>query len=180
MKHIAAIILFCFLSSILSQAQEVYHPIDAGSKVGFVIKNFRLKTEGSFTGLKGRIYFSPANPAGSDITVSVDAASINTGNNLRDKDLKEEKYFDLAHHPLLKFKSSRIKALGGDRFNVAGNLSIKGITRPLQFDFTAKPKDGGYLLEGSFGINRLDYKVGSSSISLQDNLQVHLSVLAKK
>lgn len=145
----------------------------------FVIKNFGLKTEGNFKGLRGRIHFDPATPAASDFNVTVEAVTINTGNKMRDRDLKEAKYFDAGRHPFLKFSGSKVKAIGTGRYTVAGELRIKDVSRPIQFDFTAKPYEGGYLFEGAFALNRLDYKVGSSSMSLQDNVQVFLSVVAK-
>ena len=61
-----------------------------------------------------------------------------------------------------------------------GDLTIKGVTKPVEFGFGAIPKDGGYFFDGQFTINRRDYGVGGSSISLSDNLTVSLSVLAKK
>jgi polyisoprenoid-binding protein YceI len=59
-------------------------------------------------------------------------------------------------------------------------LTIKGTTKPVEFGFAATPQEGGYLFEGEFEINRLDYKVGDKSISLQDNVKVSLKVFAKK
>jgi len=60
-----------------------------------------------------------------------------------------------------------------------GNLTIKGVTKEVKFPFTATAKDGGYLFEGSFKLNRRDFGVGGSSLSLGDDLTVSLSVLAK-
>ena len=75
-------------------AAQVYAPSDKGSSVKFVIRNFGLNVEGSFTNLKGTIIFDPANLPASSFNVSVAAATVNTGNNTRDSHLKKAEYFD--------------------------------------------------------------------------------------
>jgi polyisoprenoid-binding protein YceI len=181
-KNAVVLLLVFFSSHLTMQAQSSFTPIDKGSRVGFSIKNFGLKTNGTLSGVKGVIHFNPANLSVSDFAVSVDANTINTNNNSRDGHLKKAAYFDVANHPTLSFKSSKItESTVPGRFFVVGNLTIKGITKTVQFGFSATlQKEGGYLFEGSFKINRLDYAVGSSSISLQDNLTINLTILAKK
>lgn len=162
------------------QAQTSYTPADAGSKVGFSIKNFGVKVSGTFTGLKGTIHFDPAKPEASSIDVSVDANSINTDNNKRDNHLRKEEYFDVEKFKTLHYKSTSIKKLSGaNQYHAEGNLTIKGVAKQVGFDFTATSKSPGYLFEGSFEINRRDFGVGGGSISMSDNLEVSLSVLAK-
>ena len=162
------------------KAQNTLTPVDKDSKVHFVIKNFGIKTGGDFTGLKGNIKFYPANLAASDFDVTVDAATIDTDNESRDDHLRKAEYFDVATFKTIKFKSTKITlSTSAGRFYMFGNLTIKGVTKPVEFGFAAKPKDGGYLFEGEFKINRRDFGVGGSSVSMSDNLTVFLSVLAK-
>lgn len=166
---------FCCLS------QTLYTPTDAGSKVHFTIKNFAIKTGGDLQGLKGSIHFDPAKPGSSDFTVSVETNTIDTDSEMRDEHLKESEYFDVAKYPTINFKSTKVTpSTAAGRYYLFGDLTIKGITKPVQFGFSATPKDDGYLFEGEFEINRLDFKVGEKSISLQDNLKINLSVFARK
>jgi len=65
------------------------------------------------------------------------------------------------------------------RYYMFGNVTIKGVTKPVEFGFGATPKDGGYVFDGEFKINRRDFGVGGNSVSLSDNLTVSLSVLAR-
>lgn len=175
---IAGILLFCLCSA---SAQVLYTPADAGSKVHFTIKNFGIKTAGEFTGLQGKIYFDPAHINAASFDVSVAASSINTHNGSRDNHLKKEEYFDVAKYPTLHFKSTKITLPAKEgRYLVAGNLTIKGITKAVAFYFTAAAKEGGYFFEGAFEINRRDFKVGGGSLVLQDNLKINLTVMAKK
>lgn len=180
MKKTALALSFLFLS-LWCVAQQLYTPVDAGSKVHFVIKNFAIKTGGDFSGIKGAINFDPAKLAASSINVSVDAATIDTDSEMRDDHLKQDEYFDVAKYPTINFKSTKItpSSVAG-RYFMFGNLTIKGTTKPVEFGFSATPKDGGYLFEGEFEIDRLDYKVGDKSVSLQDNVKISLKVLAKK
>jgi polyisoprenoid-binding protein YceI len=179
MKKTLALILLAF-TSIYSIAQT-YTPVDEGSKVKFVIKNFGINTGGTFEGLTGTIKFDPDNPANASFDVSVDAKTVDTDIEARDKDLRKNHYFDVEKYPTLSFKSTRVtKTNTKEYLYLFGNITIKGVTKEIKFPFKATPKDGGYLFEGSFDLNRRDFNVGSRSMSLSDVLTVTLSVFAKK
>ena len=161
-------------------AQSSLTPVDADSKVHFVIKNFGIKTGGDFKGLRGNIKFYPANPTASVFDVTVDATTINTDNESRDDHLRKAEFFDVNTYKTIQFKSTKVtfsKVAG--RFYMFGDLTIKGVTKPVEFGFAATPKNGGYVFDGEFKINRRDFGVGESSISMSDNLTVSLSVFAK-
>ena len=161
-------------------AQRILSPLDAGSKVHFVIRNFGIKTGGDFKGLKGTIKFLPANLAASAFDVTVDAATIDTDNESRDDHLREAEFFNAAVYKTIQLKSTKITTSSvAGRYYFFGNLTIKGVTKPIEFGFGATPKEGGYVFDGEFKINRRDFGVGGSSVSLSDILTVSLSVLAK-
>jgi polyisoprenoid-binding protein YceI len=160
---------------------QTYTATDEGSKVHFTIKNFGIKTGGDFTGLKGTIVFNPKSLTTSSINVSVDANSVNTDNVGRDKHLRKEEYFSVEKFPLLTFVSTKItESSTAGRFFVVGNLTIKGITKAVQFGFSATPSAAGYVFAGDFEINRKDFGVGGSSAVMADKLKVTLNVVAKK
>ncbi len=174
------VLLFALLVSSGLLAQRLT-PVDDGSKVHFTIKNFGIKTGGDFTGLKGAINFNPTALSNSNINVSVNANSVNTDNEARDKHLKKDDYFDVEKYPLITFISTKItESTVAGRFFVIGNLTIKGITKSVQFGFTAVPITNGYKFNGSFDINRRDFGVGGSSAVLADKLSVTLDIFAKK
>jgi polyisoprenoid-binding protein YceI len=177
MKSILLIISCLFITGIAYSQQ--YHPEEASSKVHFVIKNFGIKTGGDFTGLKGSVVFDPKNLDKSKMDVTVDAASVDTDNNTRDSHLRKKEYFDAEKYPLIRFVSTRItqnKIVG--RFYIFGTITIKGVPKSVEFGFSATALSKGYLFKGEFTINRRDFGVGGSSISLSDNLTVLLSVTA--
>lgn len=180
MKNIFLLVIFMFCINQFCTAQT-YIPDDAKSKTHFTIKNFGIKTGGDFTGLKGTIVFNPKDLSSSQINVSVNAATINTNNNARDKHLRKSEYFDVEKYPLITFKSNKIteSSIAG-RFFMAGIVTIKGIEKIVQFGFAAVPFKDGYTFIGEFEINRRDFGVGGSSVSLADNLKVTLNIVANK
>ena len=180
MKKICFLIISLCIYTNCVIAQSTLTPVDADSKVHFVIKNFGIKTGGDFNGLKGNIKFYPANPAASSFDVTIDAATIDTDNESRDDHLRKAEYFDAATYKTIQLKSTKVtfsKTAG--RFYLFANLTIKGVTKPVEFGFAATPKNGGYVFNGEFQINRRDFGVGGSSVSMSDKLTVSLSVFAK-
>ena len=159
---------------------QTYTPAGEGSKVHFVINNFGIATGGNFSGLTGSIKFDPANPTESDFDVSVDANTVDTDIEARDNHLRKAEYLDVKNYPRISFKSAKVTKTNKDGYlYMFGTITIKGVTKEIKFPFTATSKNGGYLFEGSFKLNRRDFGVGKGSISLSDDLTVSLSVFAK-
>lgn len=180
MKRLFLIIVLMALF-IATKAQKELTPMDNGSKLHFVIKNFGIKTGGDLSGLKGSIKFDAKNPAGSSFDVTVRSSSIDTDNDSRDNHLRKEEYFDVENYPVIRMVSSKVQAtVKPGRFQFNGSLTIKNTTKPIQFQFVVEEKEGGYLfISDNITLNRRDYGVGSSSISLSDELKLTISVLAK-
>lgn len=179
MKNLLLIIIAAFTFSGL-KAQQILTPTDEGSKVHFVIKNFGIKTGGDFSGLKGTIKFDKSTVTDWSFDVTVDASTIDTDNNTRDGHLKKSEYFDVKQYPQIRIVSTKIATTdkpGLYRFN--GNLTIKGVTKPIDFLFKVNSSNGGYLFGGTFDMNRRDFGVGGDSVSMADSLRVTLSVFAK-
>ena len=171
------LIIFIILFGVTRLFSQAYEPIDADSDVKFTIKNFGLNVTGSFKGLKGKIIFDPANTASALFDVSVDARTVYTGNESRDKHLKKDEYLDVERYPTLSFVTTRIVAFGMPGvYKMEGELIIKGIKKAVSFPFTATPTTKGYRLKGQFKVNRRDFKVGASSWVLSDDLIVILNV----
>lgn len=172
-------LLFLFVLPVLAVAQG-YHPVDESSSVKFRIKNLGFNVTGSFSGLKGDIRFNPSNYSECSFNVEVDAKTVNTGNGMRDGHLKKEDYFDTENFPAIKFVSTKVTGSNkaGTLF-IFGRLTIKGTTKDISFPFKATPRTDGYAFEGSFTINRRDFKVGGGS-TISDKLTVLLNVVVEK
>ncbi len=176
-KNFTAIALFCVVTTF----GQNYTPTDAGSKVRFVIKNFGINTGGTFEGLTGSIIFDPANLAGASFNVSVDAKSVDTDVEARDNHLRKEEYFDVEKYPKLSFRSTKITTTNKEGYLfIFGVITIKNISKEISFPFKQTSKDGGILFDGEFKLNRRDFGVGGKSFSMSDELNVELSIFAKK
>ena len=166
------------LFSLVLSAQE-YKPVDDSSSVGFGIKNFGVTVSGTVKGLKGNIHYEPGNLATAAVSVSVDARTINTGIDMRDNHLKKDDFFYVDSFPTITFKSTKVTPSNKDGYLfIFGDLRIKGVTKPVSFPFQATPNGEGYTFTGTFTINRRDFEVGGSSISMSDQAKVTLKIVA--
>ena len=178
-----SLLVFYFLIFSFTAISQNYKPVDAGSKVHFVIKNFGIETGGELTGLSGNINFIPSKVTTSSFNVSVAVKTIDTDNDMRDKELRDKKYFDADTYPVIIIKSTKIdptNRTGTGWYYFTGTLTMHGVTKPIEFPFTATLKGNDYLFAGEFSINRLDYGVGGNSSVLGNTVKISLSVLAKK
>lgn len=156
-----------------------FTPVDEGSNVKFIIKNFGLNVTGEFKGLKGDISFDPDKLSSASFIASVDAATVNTGNGSRDRHLRKEEYLFVEKFPLIDFASTRISAISG-KLVMEGRITIRGVTKNISFPFTAVQGTDDDHFEGEFRLNRRDFGVGGSSWVMSDELTVSLSVRAIK
>lgn len=155
-------------------------PSDADSKVAFVIKNVGIGVDGTLKGLKGNIKFDPKNLSASSFDVTVDVATINTDNTKRDNHLRNDDFFDAPKYPTIRIRTTKISSSGGNNHAASATLTIKNKSKNISLPFTAKPTSNGYTFTGSFTINRLDFGVGGSSLTMSDDVKVNLTVVAKK
>ena len=172
-----ALAVFC----VITASAQNYTPTDAGSKVRFVIKNFGINTGGTFDGLAGTITFDPSNLGSASFNVSVDAKSVDTDMEGRDNHLRKAEYFDVEKYPKLSFRSTKITTTNKEGYlYMFGVITIKNTSKEISFPFKQTSKDGGILFDGEFKLNRLDFGVGGKSFSMSDELNVELSIFAKK
>lgn len=178
MRNLLMVIIL--LGSFFSLKAQEMKPVNEQSVIKFSIKNFGLSNTGYLSKPRGVIIFNEANPALSSIDVSVPLATINTDNEKRDRHLRSADFFDAAKFPEIRLASTTITPNGKKgSYTFRGNLTIKSVTLPVNFDFTAMPVDGGFVFQGDFKINRLDYKVGGESNTMGDDVNVSLKVTAK-
>jgi polyisoprenoid-binding protein YceI len=172
-------ILLVLTILVYSAASAQYKPADQGSSLQFSIKNFGFNVTGTFTGLQGDIKFDPADLVNSNFDVSIDAATVNTDNSLRDSHLKGDSYFNVKIYPRITIVSTKVTAGKNGMYVLTGKLTIKKQTKVISFPFSATASNDGYQFKGTFTINRKDFDVGGTS-TIADNLDVALNILAKK
>jgi len=109
----------------------------AHSQIGFSVKYMMLSNvRGHFTTFSGIVEADDAHPERSSGEVTIDLSSINTNMPAREGHLLSGDFFDIENHPTATFRSTRIQKTGEGRFNVVGDLTIRGVTREVPVDVT--------------------------------------------
>jgi len=110
--------------------------IDTGhSAIHFGVRHMMFtKTRGRFARWSGELRYEPGNLPSSSVEVTIDAASIDTGDAQRDAHLKSADFLEVEKFPTLTFRSTRVEDLGEGRLRASGELTIHGVTRPVELD----------------------------------------------
>ena len=138
----------------------------AHSRIGFVARHAMVtKVRGSFNEFEGTGYFDAEDPARSHVELTIKAASIDTRNADRDNHLRGNDFFAMEQYPEIRFASTAVEPLGPESYRVTGDLTLKGVTRPVTVDFevtgaAVDPWGNQRIgLEGSTTVNRKDWGV---------------------
>ena len=134
------------------------------SLIEFSVKHMMVSTaKGRFTKFQGAVEIDEANPANSKVSVTIDTASVTTGDEKRDGHLRSADFFNAEQYPTATFTSTKVEALGGENYRVTGDLTLHGVTHPVTFDFTregvTKNMQGSSLqgFSAAFTISRKDF-----------------------
>jgi polyisoprenoid-binding protein YceI len=115
----------------------------AHTRAEFAVKHLMITTvRGHFGDVDGTVREDSADPTRSTIEVSLKVASISTGVEQRDAHLRSPDFFDADQFPSLTFRSTRIVAAGDDKLQVTGDLTIKGVTKPVVLAVTEEGRGG--------------------------------------
>jgi len=107
----------------------------AHSGVHFKVRHMMVTSvHGLFSANAGEITFDPENIQGTSVFAEIDSSSVYTGNESRDKHLRNEDFLDSDNYPRITFKSSKVKAAGSNSLKIYGDLTIRGVTRPVLLD----------------------------------------------
>ena len=160
-----------FLVCAATPLATTYQLNSSSAAVTFAINNMGVAVDGSLSNPSGTVIFDPNDLAGSSINTSVKVSTIDTGIELRDKDLKKEEYFDATKYPNISFVSSSISK-SGSGYQAKGTLSIKGKSKEITIPFVVEDE----VFKGQFNIDRLDFHVGEDSWILGDEVRVKFSL----
>jgi polyisoprenoid-binding protein YceI len=165
----------------------------AHSEVGFDVQHFFNKAHGSFNDYSGAIVYDPKNLAASSVAVTIRDSSVYTANDRRDNHLRTQDFFWTEKFPLITFKSTKvIPGKDESHFQVAGDLAIRGITKPVVLDVEflgmGPVAIGGNSLGLQAGwiarttINRKDFEIvwnktlDQGGVMLRDNVDIVLNI----
>ncbi|MDB5446771.1 MAG: hypothetical protein JWQ97_2088 [Phenylobacterium sp.] len=132
----------------------------AASKLGFSGSMNGQAFGGVFRRWDAKVAFDPKNLAGSKVVAVIDVASASTGDATRDEALPTEDWFSAKAFPQATFTSNAFKDLGGGRYQAAGDLSIRGVKRPVALTFQLTISGNIAKMHGSAAIDRTWFGVG--------------------
>ncbi len=132
------------------------------SEAAFQVRHILTKVRGTFRDFSGTINFDKTKPENSSVEFRIKATSIDTGNQKRDDHLRTPDFFDVATHPEIVFKSTKVVSKGSNKFDVTGDFTMHGVTKSVTLPVTflgeqkfMKGSKAGF--ETALTINRKDY-----------------------
>ncbi len=161
MKTFAAALVLLAAAPAFAAAPAPTWSVDKpASKIGFASSFGGTDFSGGFRTWDAQIKFDPNNLPGSSAVVTIDTASVATGDADRDKTLPDTPWFASTQYPKAVFRTQSFKALGGGRYQAIGTLTLRGVTKPLTLPFTLAITGPNAKMTAQLGLNRLAFGVG--------------------
>ena len=164
--------VFTLEGPVLAKAEK-WEIDKAHSSIYFDIRHIYSTVRGMFTDFSGTLIFDPDNKDASRVEFSVKVDSINTHITKRDDHLRSNDFFAADTYPLMIFKSTGVRRVKDNRYMLAGNLTVKDVTKSVEIPFVyyglrENPLKAGQMVAGfeaEFTLDRLDYHVGSEKFT---------------
>ena len=186
-------LLTAFSAFLLAQPAlaDVYVIDKVHSTMGFQVRHLFSQVPGKFDDFSGQVQFNEADPANSSVAEKIKAASIDTGNEQRDKDLRSPNFFNAAKYPEITFKSKSVKKTGDNTANITGDLTMHGVTKEVVLKAELLGKGAGMQgktvsgWEATTALKRSDFgiswnKAVEGTQIVGDDVQIDLRVEADK
>ena len=159
------------------------------SHVGFTVRHMMVSTvHGRFSRYRGRTRLDPVDFTRSSFEGEVDVASIDTGNAMRDEHLRASDLLDAERHPKIRFRSTRITLEREGQYVVHGELTIRGVTKPVAFDVefrgtsmnhrgvtVAGVSARGAINRRDFGM-RYNFALETGGVAISENVRIEVDV----
>ena len=165
MKFFSSILLLAGLLSAPAWAAKTYEIDKDHSSVSFKIRHLVSNVNGSFNEFSGKIAVDDKKPENSSVEFTVMADSINTANKKRDEHLRSGDFFDADKFKEITFKSKKVKAIGKNKYQVEGDLTLHGVTQPVtvKVDYLGETKDPWGNTKSGF---KTEFKVARKSYGM--------------
>jgi polyisoprenoid-binding protein YceI len=155
-----ALSLLAILISPVASAVEYRTVLPAQSAISFEFRQMGVPVKGGFKRFVTQMAFDPAKPESASARIEIDLASIDAGSSEADDEAAGKLWFNRSVYPKAVFVSSRIRALGSNRYEMRGTLTIKGVSRELVVPLAFVPGKNAAQFDGMFTLKRLDFGIG--------------------
>jgi polyisoprenoid-binding protein YceI len=178
------------MTTATSSTTRTYQIDKAHSEAIFQVRHLLSKVRGRFSDFEGSIEFDEQNPENSKVDFTVHTGSIDTNQPDRDAHLRSADFFSVDEFPTLTFKSTGITRRAENRYDVAGDLTMHGVTKRvvLPVEYLGKAKDpwgnDKVAFEGEITLNRKDYGLNwnaaleTGGFLVGDEVRVNISIQA--
>jgi polyisoprenoid-binding protein YceI len=160
----------------------VYKITPESSSIKFYVKS-SVSLEGSFEKWDATLTFTSTDVSTGVLNIKIQAASVNTGSGFKDDKLKSKDFFDVSKDPLITYKSTKIVQTAPNTFEVQGNFTIRGVTKPDKLVMTVE-RDGkaSGQIKGTMAFDRRDYGMDSGIpfIKIADRVEVTVALEATR
>ncbi len=184
------IIIFSFISPDTGYRTTTGTPVPSGkwvvdksqSAVRFSVTHLVVsKAEGFFKTFDATMESARPDFSDARIRFTIDAASIDTDNETRDKHLRDEGYFNVEKYPKITFESTSLKPSGGKNYKLTGSLTLKDVTKTVVFDVvyggsSATDKGAKAVFNCTTVINRYDYNIKSGGAAIGNEVTITVKV----
>ena len=176
--------LFCtaavlLVSSAFAQV-DTWNIDPARSSAQFAVRHMGISTvRGEFRKVSGTASYDPANPGKTTIEATIDATTVDTRVDMRDKDLRSPNFLDVEKYPTITFKSKRTESAGAGKLKITGDLTLHGVTKEVVLDVDGPtapvkdPKGNSHMgASASTKINRREFGVNGAPTMAGDELTI--------
>jgi polyisoprenoid-binding protein YceI len=162
-----------------SRAQvPVFTTTPENSSIKFFVKASVALT-GNFDTWNATLKFSSPDVTTAVLDIKIQAATVSTGSGVKDKKLKSKDFFDVEQNPQITFHSTRVVQTGPETFDVVGDFSIRGVSKPETLKLTVEGKGTGKgTIKGAMAFDRKDYGIngGIPFIKIADRVEVNVDL----
>ena len=157
---LATFILLATLATPLAHAVEYTTVLPRQSAIYFEFRQMGVPVKGGFKRFSVQMAFDPAKPETARATIEIDLASIDAGSREADDESAGKLWFNRSTYPKASFVSSQVRALGNNRYELRGTLTLKGRSRDMIVPVSYAPGKNAASFDGGFVLKRLDFGIG--------------------
>jgi polyisoprenoid-binding protein YceI len=151
------------LAAFSAHAVEYGNVIADKSQITFTSRQMGVPVDGRFGKFAAALGFDPARPEAGRAQIEVDLASVDAGSKDANDEVVGKGWFNVKEFPKARFVSSSVKALGNNRFEARGQMTIKGRTRDMTVPFSYKPDGANAVFEGVLPLQRTQFGIGEGA-----------------
>jgi polyisoprenoid-binding protein YceI len=183
MKYLAVLGISAALLVPFGSAQvPVFKVTPEQSSVKFYVKA-SVALAGDFKKWDAALTFTSPDVTSGSLDIEIQAASVDSGSGMKNDKLKSKDFFDVAENPLITFKSTSIVQTGPTTFNVPGNFTIRGVSKPETLTLTVNGAGtGSGDIKGTMAFDRKEFGMNSGIpfIKIADRVEVAVDIFAKR